>query len=381
MSATGGVCMFSVVCPFGDKSLTSKLRFFHVNRFRRWWLNLHVLSSFYRTLAGFSAVNVVMKIQGVMQKLKGIASLPAQVVASGIGLANQPVENIGNDDQQSKKDSKVITAIRQAMDIFHLATASVVGSDGYRIKNRHAGQAYTICWGPPFVFTTPNLADTRNGTLLILQGEGDGNDDTRIALDKEAPELVEYRELRLRLVHDPVGQAILFELLITLFYLHVLGVRADCVAHPRGSYEPPEEHFTDGVAASVTVHGAYGPLVAARGEVEASGRGSLHPHILCWALCDILRDKLKELGKNKDQLKELLREWIRAWITAANSMHHSSVAHFPTLFHDNAPRGDLPRYTEEMARRTKLDGGVDNLEGCRSSGVRVCVCVSVCVRA
>ena len=50
-------------------------------------------------------------------------------------------------------------------------------------------------------------------------------------------------EMRLRLVHDPVGQAIIFELYIRLFYLFVLGVRPDCVAQPRGpkGFQLPEE--------------------------------------------------------------------------------------------------------------------------------------------
>ena len=99
------------------------------------------------------------------------------------------------------------------------------------------------------------------------------------------------------------------------------------VAKPRtrGSIEPPVEHCTDGVAASVTVQGEvvqgeveagtctvnvprYGLLVAARGEVEASGRGVLHPHILGWALCDILRDKLAEKEAHKEAVEQAEKE-------------------------------------------------------------------------
>ena len=164
--------------------------------------------------------------------------------------------------------------------MFNLATGTVVGSDGYRIGCRHAGQAYTMLWGAPFVFTTPNMADTRNVTLLLVQG-------VPLDLDDEGGDLIAYSELRLRLVHDPVGQAIIFELYIRLFYLFVLGVRPDCLSQPRGpkGFRIPEHWCTDGVAASVTVFGAYGPLVAARGEVEASGRGAMHPHIEAWPVC------------------------------------------------------------------------------------------------
>ena len=89
------------------------------------------------------------------------------------------------------------------------------------------GKHTPFCGGPPFVFTTPNLADTRNATLLLVQGKP-------IDLEAEAGDGPTYAEMRLRLVHDPVGQAIMFELFIRLFYLFVLGVRADCVSHPRG---------------------------------------------------------------------------------------------------------------------------------------------------
>ena len=39
------------------------------------------------------------------------------------------------------------------------------------------------------------------------------------------------------------------------------------------------------VAASSAAPGMFGPILAFRGEIEAQGRGSLHPHILVWLLC------------------------------------------------------------------------------------------------
>ena len=72
------------------------------------------------------------------------------------------------------------------MSMFNLATGTVVGSDGCRVQCRHAGQAYTVLWGAPFVFTTPNLADTRNVTLLLVQG-------VPLNLDDEGGGLMAYR--------------------------------------------------------------------------------------------------------------------------------------------------------------------------------------------
>ena len=320
--------------------------FFHVNRFRRWWVNLHVIASFWRLLSGFQSVSVSLQLQGVQTRLREVAELHPSTIAAAQGDKEQP------------GTTKAVQAVRNLMSMFNLATGTVVGSDGYRIQCRHAGQAYTILWGPPFVFTTPNLADTRNVTLLLVQG-------MPIDLEDEAGDVCSYAELRLRLVHDPVGQAIVFELYIRLFYLFVLGVRPDCVAQPRGAkgHQVPEEWCTDGVAASVVVFGSYGPLLAARGEVEASGRGSLHPHIEAWAVCQHLREHVHELMKDMKTFKHRLRRWIREWVNAINSMHHSSVANFPKLFRDTHAAGELPAVTPDLISRTRMDGGVDAIPG------------------
>ena len=73
-----------------------------------------MLFSFYRTLAGFSAANVVMriKIKRAQKKLRSVSDRPAQVVASGMGLANEAVDSIGSGDQEGKKDSKIMKAGR-----------------------------------------------------------------------------------------------------------------------------------------------------------------------------------------------------------------------------------------------------------------------------
>ena len=128
----------------------------------------------------------------------------------------------------------------------------------------------------------------------------------------------------------------MFELFIRLFYLFVIGVRADCVSHPRGpkGFQVPEEWCTEGVAASVTVFGTYGPLLATRGEVEASGRGPLHPHIEAWAVCQHLHEHVHDLMRDMKTFRCRLRRWIREWINAVNSMHHSSISNIPKLFCD-----------------------------------------------
>ena len=122
-------------------------------------------------------------------------------------------------------DKDLPKQVRAALSSLHQATASLVGSDGHRRQLRKEGVAYTLRFGPPLVFTTPNIADTKQRLLLIVQGEEFVFDvDTEVTL----------REATQRVAKDPVGQAIVFELMIRLFFVIVLGVREDLVGWRRG---------------------------------------------------------------------------------------------------------------------------------------------------
>ena len=88
-----------------------------------------------------------------------------------------------------------------------------------------------------------------------------------------------------RLASDPAGQAIVIELMLRLFFIHVLGVRPDSVGWSRGAAPKSAQlPCTDGCAANEGLDSILGPILAAFGPIEAQGRGSLHPHILVWLL-------------------------------------------------------------------------------------------------
>ena len=74
-----------------------------------------------------------------------------------------------------------------------------------------------------------------------------------------------------------------------------------------------------------------GLIAAARGEVEAQGRGSLHPHTLVWLLLISLRQLLQHLLRNRAMLKQRLRSWMEALVHAVLSVQQSSVAQLPRL--------------------------------------------------
>ena len=191
-------------------------------------------------------------------------------------------------------NKQVPQLVREALNVMHTAFADVLGTDGHRRLCRHEGVAYMTLFGPPVIFCTPNLADTKQVLLLVVQGVDVRLDDTEL----DGVELPRYRDMMQRLARDPVGQTRVFELLMRLFFIHVLGVRPKSLQnrrHARG--EAPREWCTDGVAISSCAPDIMGPVLAFRGEVEAQGRGSLHPHILVWLVCVSSLEMLRILGR------------------------------------------------------------------------------------
>ena len=115
------------------------------------------------------------------------------------------------------------------------------------------------------LFVTPNLADTKQPLLLVVQGE---------EFSFDASVTASYREMTQRVARDPVGQAIVFELMIRLFFVHVLGVREELVGWRRGEVRRAARKWcSDGLAADFSAPWPLGPVAAAFGPVEAQGRG------------------------------------------------------------------------------------------------------------
>ncbi len=197
-------------------AINAKEQCFGVNRFRNNQVALFVISTFWRLMAGFAAVNIGMCIPGIQSKLKDLADLPVTLTVASA--------EAGDDDG-------VMGLVRSASHLFSLIMGRVVGSNGW-----HQFSAYTIFCGPPLIFCTPNIADNRNLLILITQ-----NETVNLDLDADPELLISYSDLRLRVVNDPVGQCLIVEVLLRMFVLHLLGARADCVAQPQGNFVQPQE--------------------------------------------------------------------------------------------------------------------------------------------
>ena len=90
---------------------------FHAHRFRKnHACRILVLSTFWRLMSGFMAVNVGIRIPGVQSKLKALAQLPEQLQI----LSARATEQDG-----------VASLIRRAVHLFDLIMGKVVGSNGF----------------------------------------------------------------------------------------------------------------------------------------------------------------------------------------------------------------------------------------------------------
>lgn len=127
-------------------------------------------------------VNVGLRIPGIQTQLKALAKLPDQLAL----LSSKEGEGDG-----------MMGLIRRASHLFNLVTGKVVGSNGYRVACRHKFTAYTIFFGAPMIFCTPNIADNRNVLILLCQGM-----ELNLDLDADLDLRLTYEELRLRVVND-----------------------------------------------------------------------------------------------------------------------------------------------------------------------------------
>ena len=120
-------------------------------------------------------------------------------------------------------------------------------------------------------------------------------DDSWRQLEEHAPTMPSISEMLKRVARDPVGQAMVFDLMVRLFLEHVLGASSKA-----GSLQ-----FGDGFAANDR-GGLFGTVQGYFAPIETQGRGGLHPHIHVWILNPMNGFFLAKLrsGEPIDELEE-----------------------------------------------------------------------------
>ena len=334
-----------------------------INRFAGDWVTLHLFKSLFWLVERHQSAFSFLK-NGGLKWAEKVRHLTPEALASSSRLAAG-----GGGIKAILNNKNVPQLVREALNAMQMAFADVLGTDGHRRLCRHEGVAYMSLFGPPVIFCTPNLADSKQPLLLVVQGE-------EIRLDEEmlaCVDLPKYRDMMRRLARDPVGQTRVFEVMMRLFFIHVLGVRPDCLQNRRRNARAPREWCTDGVAASASAPGIFGPVHAFRGEIEAQGRGSLHPHILVWLINISSLELLRILQRDPVHFKERLRTWMRATVQAVQSTTQSSVKSLPRQFGDaETLLPDLPFSHTERAM-SRYDGGseLDVLRAEQARGVEL----------
>ncbi|CAK0792583.1 unnamed protein product, partial [Prorocentrum cordatum] len=295
-----------------------------ISRFRSSWYDVHLLCSFWRVTETTNSTYTFMKTPGAFGAARACADITPEMIEE-VQLRAQQTGGKAT-LRGILKDKDTPNEVRKAFATLGQAAASQVGSDGHRRELRGEGEAYALRFGPPVQFVTPNLADTKQPLILIVQGEEYTFDN-----DLTEAEQVTFSEMSQRIAVDPVGQAVVFELMMRLFFVHVLGLRPETVGWRRGEVRKASEHWiSDGVAADLMgVPTVFGPLAAAFGPVEAQGRGSLHPRILIWLLQGQLRVLLDMLQRDEARFQERLNLWMRQVLQAVVATQQSAVELLP----------------------------------------------------
>ena len=111
------------------------------------------------------------------------------------------------------------------------------------------------------------------------------------------------------------------------------------------------------MASSSAAPGIFGPALAFRGEIEAQGRGSLHPHVRVWLVMHPSQVQIRLLRRQPAAFRGRLASWMKVCVTAIESTCQSSVDALPRRF------GRYGEFLSPLSRsikqrgRTRFDGG------------------------
>ena len=127
---------------------------------------LFLIASVWRFAEALTAVNAWVRKPKMYKLLKVLLNLSPEVFRDAMLDVAQNGDGQGSSEKKNKP-----AALKTALRALLLATSEVLGSDGHRRLLRHEGVSYSLCFGPPFTFLTPNLADKLMPMLLLANGQ------------------------------------------------------------------------------------------------------------------------------------------------------------------------------------------------------------------
>ena len=254
-------------------------------------------------------------------------------------------KNAGFKELLSKPD--VPPRVKQVVKTLLTCMHEVVGSNAHRTTLRHTNKSYCLLFGPPLVFTTPNVNDP-GSVVMRLMYDGATVTEWRL-LEENTPEMPSRRAMLRRVAADPVSQAIFFDLMLRLFLKHVLGVNIDRLEK-------------DGVASEYG-RGVLGVVLAFLGPIETQGRGGLHAHIHAWLQRMLDGAMLARLraGELDEALKRALLVWREAVFEQVASMQFDSVEEVARQI--GVPKCDVRAVPNQASQQEwTFDGKVETAE-------------------
>ena len=283
---------------------------------------MHLLHSFWRVTETTKSVHAALKTPGTFAFARRMQNLTPEIIQQAMITMHEKGKKVTMQGLLSDQD--VPELLKTALSSMQRCTSGVIGSNGHRKLLHREGIAYTLRFGPPLLFVTPNLADTKQPLLLVVQGEEFHFGENEGDFDHS------YKEMVQRLARDPTGQTMVFELMIRLFFVHVLGIRPEDVGWRRGAARKSTgKRYFDGYAADFYEDSIFGCVAAAFGAIEAQGRGSLHPHVLVWLVLMSMEELLRTLMRERATFRERVSLWMKELVHAVTSVQESAVTELP----------------------------------------------------
>ena len=127
---------------------------------------LFLIASVWRFSKALTAVNAWVRKPKMYKLLSLLLKLSPEIFRDAMLDVAQNGDGQGSSEKKDKP-----AALKTALRALLLATSEVLGSDGHRRLLRHEGVSYSLCFGPPLTFLTPNLADKLMPMLLLANGQ------------------------------------------------------------------------------------------------------------------------------------------------------------------------------------------------------------------
>eukprot|EP00435_Cladocopium_sp_Y103_P021272 s390_g5.t1 len=255
-------------------------------------------------------------------------------------------------------DSTLADSAKACLKSLLFATATVPGTEGYRVRQRHLGVNMNLLFNPCVLFFTLNFSDTRSPIVVkINQGPGsDSSKSRKIDLFNNDIDMPSLRAMHELIARNPSSQGRFFLLKHELFIRHVLGLG---IFHYGKMAFEKWTHQEDSFSGSLQPALVFAPA-AGFGLGEAQARGFKHTHnkLHATSICDV--EFFHHLVNATDsEVEKQITLWQRKCLDAASSIVFESSTEIGRQLDVALPKEP---FSEAQQKRSRLDGNL-NLDG------------------